>query len=284
MLIRGLLAVMVGGVWGQTTPHFPLYIVEALLVEAVFARAGGRSPGGRSARSPASLIGTIGLAAEWGWSHVWMPHALAGVAAARGRDRRLRHRGGGGRRGRLRRAARWRGREARLPEPRSRAERLTGRRWPALLVLVAVIAWGLPISSDGPERARASRSPTCPASDGRDVHATVRVSPPDALDGRRTSLNVTAWQGGGSVVSELERVGPGVYRTTEPVPVHGGWKSMVRVHTGDALVAVPIYLPRDRAIPAPEVPAQASFTRGRSCATARSSSASARTACPACSR
>ena len=35
---------MVGGVFGQTTPHFPLYIVEALLVEAVFARAGGRSP------------------------------------------------------------------------------------------------------------------------------------------------------------------------------------------------------------------------------------------------
>jgi hypothetical protein len=36
---------------------------------------------------------------------------------------------------------------------------------------------------------------------------------------------------------------------------------MVRVHTGSSLVAVPIYLPRDRAIPAPEVPAQASFTR-----------------------
>ena len=31
-------------------------------------RASARSP---SARSPASPIGTIGLAAEWGWSHVW---------------------------------------------------------------------------------------------------------------------------------------------------------------------------------------------------------------------
>jgi hypothetical protein len=36
---------------------------------------------------------------------------------------------------------------------------------------------------------------------------------------------------------------------------------MVRVHTGNSLVAVPIYLPRDRAIPAPEVPARTSFTR-----------------------
>jgi hypothetical protein len=43
--------------------------------------------------------------------------------------------------------------------------------------------------------------------------------------------------------------------------VHDGWKAMVRVHKGKSLVAVPIYLPRDRAIPAPEVPARASFTR-----------------------
>jgi hypothetical protein len=43
--------------------------------------------------------------------------------------------------------------------------------------------------------------------------------------------------------------------------VHGGWKAMVRVHTGRSLVALPIYLPRDKAIPAAEVPAKASFTR-----------------------
>src|SRR4051812_29692673 len=72
IVIRGFLAIMVGGVWGQTTPHFPLYIVEALLVEAVFARAGGRSPVVNGAVAGA-LIGTIGLAAEWAWTHVWMP-------------------------------------------------------------------------------------------------------------------------------------------------------------------------------------------------------------------
>ena len=46
VLIRGLIALMVGGVWGQTMPHFPLYIVEALLVEAAFARAGSALAGG----------------------------------------------------------------------------------------------------------------------------------------------------------------------------------------------------------------------------------------------
>ena len=88
----------------------------------------------------------------------------------------------------------------------------------------------------------------------------MRVDPPEAAEDPHF-LNVTAWQGGGSVVSELERVGPGVYRTTEAVPVWGGWKAMVRLHTGDSLVGVPIFLPEDRAIPAPEVPAEPRFTR-----------------------
>jgi hypothetical protein len=96
--IRGFLAIMVGGVWGQTTPHFPLYIVEALIVEAVFARAGGRSPVVNGAIAGA-LIGTIGLGAEWAWTHIWMPipwndsllpeAAIAGIvtAVAAGRPR-----------------------------------------------------------------------------------------------------------------------------------------------------------------------------------------------------
>ena len=70
--IRGLIAIMVGGVWDQTLPHFPLYLVEALLVELVFLRSAGRSPVATGALAGV-LIGTIGLAAEWGWSHVWMP-------------------------------------------------------------------------------------------------------------------------------------------------------------------------------------------------------------------
>jgi hypothetical protein len=92
------------------------------------------------------------------------------------------------------------------------------------------------------------------------VHATVRLDPRDAADDAHF-LNVTAWQGGGSVVSELEEVRPGVFRTAEPIPVHGGWKAIVRLHTGDSLLGVPIFLPEDRAIPAPAVPAEATFTR-----------------------
>jgi hypothetical protein len=57
-------------------------------------------------------------------------------------------------------------------------------------------------------------------------------------------------------------VGDGVYRTTKPIPVYDGWKSTMRIQQGDALISMPLYMPRDQAIPAEEVPAKANFTRG----------------------
>jgi uncharacterized iron-regulated membrane protein len=92
------------------------------------------------------------------------------------------------------------------------------------------------------------------------IAATVRLTPRDAAEGARW-FDVTAWQGGGLVVDPLERVAPGTYRTTEPIPADGNWKTMIRLHKGSSLTAVPIYLPLDAAIPAAEVPAKASFTR-----------------------
>jgi hypothetical protein len=70
--IRIALALFVGQVAGYTTPHFPLYIAEAAIVEAA-ALVAPRAPL-RFAVLSGLGIGTVGLAAEWGWSHVWMPH------------------------------------------------------------------------------------------------------------------------------------------------------------------------------------------------------------------
>src|SRR5437764_9673972 len=61
--IRGGLTLLVGPIIGHTTPYFPLYIVEALLVELVGLRIGGRRPLALGAWSGLA-IGTIGLAAE----------------------------------------------------------------------------------------------------------------------------------------------------------------------------------------------------------------------------
>jgi hypothetical protein len=254
--IRGFLAIMVGGVWDQTLPHFPLYLVEALLVEAIFARASKEGSPVATGAIAGVLIGTIGLAAEWGWSHLWMPipwqETLLPEAAIAGLVTAVAAGALGGFVG----AALARPKPERTA-PMGRAAH--GAALAALLVLVAVIGWGLPISGDGPRRATVALEDVRSGAE-RSVDATVRIDPPDAAADPHF-LNVTAWQGGGSVVSELQRVGPGVYRTTEPVPVYGGWKAMVRLHTGDSLVGVPIFLPEDRAIPAPEVPAESRFTR-----------------------
>lgn len=254
LAIRGFLALTVGGVFGQTTPHFPLYIVEALAVEAVFARSLLRSPvaSGALAGLP---IGTLGLAAEWGWSQVWMPipwnaallpEALAGglIAAVAGGAL------GGFVGGALAGSA-----------PTARLTRLDRRA--ALigaLALVAVVGPAVPLSDDGPRSATVVLR-DLGGGDGRTVEAAVTVDPPGAIGPEPEFFTVTAWQGGGSLVSPLERTGAGEYRSSEPIPVHGGWKANLRLHQGASLVSVPVYLPRDRAIPAPEVAARSRFIR-----------------------
>ena len=176
--IRGLIAVMVGGVWDQTLPHFPLYLVEALLVELVFLRSAGRSPVATGALAGV-LIGTIGLAAEWGWSHVWMPipwpaallpeAAVAGLASAVA----------GGAVGRVHRRRTDRepatGAPAALPArlgPVDRRAALLGA-----VALVAVLAWNVPLAGDGPRSATIALRDVAPGPD-RTVAAAIRIEPP----------------------------------------------------------------------------------------------------------
>jgi hypothetical protein len=260
IVIRGFLTIMVGGVWGQTTPHFPLYIVEALIVEAVFARAGGRSPVVNGAIAGA-LIGTIGLAAEWAWTHVWMPipwnasllpeAAIAGIITAVSAGAVGGFVGGSlvGKSGAL--ISREDGR--RIGTPDRRAALVGG------LALIAVIGWALPMSTNGPERAQVALK-EIQSGPERTVSATIRLDPRDSVDDPEF-INVTGWQGGGSVLDPLEKVDQGVYRTTKPIPVYDGWKSTMRIQQGDALISMPLYMPRDAAIPAKEVPARPEFTR-----------------------
>src|SRR5205814_9795668 len=84
LVIRGIVALLVGPVLGQTTPHMPLYVVEALAVEAVALAVPPRRAYLFGAVSGLA-IGTVGFAAEYAWSHVWMPNpwptALIGEAA-----------------------------------------------------------------------------------------------------------------------------------------------------------------------------------------------------------
>jgi hypothetical protein len=251
ILLRGGLAVLVGPVLGQTMPHFPLYVAEAIVVEAVALFVSTRRPL-RFGLVAGIGIGTVGLAAEWAWSHLWMPlpwpegafpeAAIVGFAAAVAGAT----------------IGAWIGSHL-SPVPLERSPLLRRAAVCSAAVLAALVAYGLYTPTEEGVSARVALQ-NVGGANGREVEATVRMNPPDAAADAEW-FDVTAWQGGGLVVAPLERTAPGVYRTTEPVPVHGNWKAMIRLHDGSSLTALPIYLPRDEAIPVGEVPAPAQFTR-----------------------
>ena len=72
LLVMVPMVVIIGPGFGHTFLHFPLYIAEALLVElAAFAL--GRRGAIAVGVGAGVLIGTVGIAAEWGWSQIAMP-------------------------------------------------------------------------------------------------------------------------------------------------------------------------------------------------------------------
>ena len=128
--------------------------------------------------------------------------------------------------------------------------------------MIGVCIYAAPISKGEPEvTANVEAREVIPAPE-RAVELTARLNPPDAADDAHWFL-VTAWQGaeGRSVVSQLEEIAPGVWRTQEPVPVHGTWKTTLRLHRDSAVEGMAVYFPEDKAIPAKGIPASASFTR-----------------------
>jgi hypothetical protein len=239
--MRGLLALGVHDSLGQSLPHFPLYIAEALLVEGAALVVSPKRPLAFGAVAGA-LIGTVGLAAEWGWTHIWSPLpwpvALAPEGILLGFAMALAGACVGA----------WLG--ARLSQDRTPSLRPAGVV--AATAIFAMTAYGLISSGDQGVRATVALSPH--------GTATVRVDPPAGADDANW-LTATAWQGGGLVVDRLERTAPGVYRSTQPLPLDGDWKTMIRLHRGDALTALPVYLPADPAIPVGGVPARPQVER-----------------------
>jgi hypothetical protein len=250
--MRGLLALGVHDSLGQSLPHFPLYIAEALVVEgAALVVSPKRRPLLFGAVAGA-LIGTVGLAAEWGWSHLWMPipwpdeilpetialgFAMAVAASFLGA---------------------WVG--ARLGSEHVAYSRPL--RWAALtagIAAFAMLAFPLALHNpDGLSARVALRDVT--SGPQRTAMATVTMRPRDAAEHAKW-LTATAWQGGGLVVDHLRKVSPGVYETTRPIPLHGSWKANIRLHKGSALLALPLYAPADAAIPVARIAAPRRFER-----------------------
>src|SRR3954447_3749518 len=245
--LRGLLSLLVGPIFGQTTPHFPLYIVEAGIVELVALRWGRSRPITLGVVAGV-LIGTVGFAAEYAWANIvdtigWPPSLIvegvicalvAGVA------------GGiiGG----------WIGRAV---TPGAANESVP--RWLVPvggLAAVAVIAWAIPMPNGTPPKATITLTPAKSLAGERQVNVQAKLDPPDAAENARWFV-VTAWQGKRrSIVGTMKKIGDGRYRAKKPIPVGGpDWKATLRLQRDRAVLGLPLYLPEDKAIPVKKVQA-----------------------------
>ena len=245
IMLRIVMALLVGGLLGRSLPHFPLYLGAAVSVEAAFWLLRRRDLLWQAVAS-GLLVGTVGLAAEAAWVAAWFPYPwqtslipyawmfvagalLAAVVGA------------------------------------AMGAALLGRPSPVrapLVALALVGAFGLLLLNIGSRHAdpvRVTLSATTVGTpfplvnrDGvatisRDVELGVRLDPPDAARGADW-FEVMAWQGGPSEkVRHLHLVanGPGQYRTEGAVPTGGTWKSLVVLHRGNVVEAVPVAMPSD---------------------------------------
>jgi hypothetical protein len=134
-----------------------------------------------------------------------------------------------------------------------------------LLTIGAAAANGL--NATVPDNARANISlQQVGMPDQPEVIAKVQLEPADLIDADPTYVAILSWQGGsdgerGVISDRLRRTGPNTWESTKPMPVYGNWKTLLRLQDGRMLAAVPIFLPADEALGAPETPASAEFTR-----------------------
>src|SRR4051812_4643156 len=253
ILIRGILSLLVSPLFGHTTLHFPLYLVEAAVVELVALRVARDKPLTLGLLAGVG-IGTVGLAAEWAWSYAWWTIPWPASMLAEGVICGFVAAVAGGVTGSFI------GRSLSSPE-------ISPRPVPrfalpvALGAIIALLAYATPITAGDPVKASVTLTDAKPPPN-REVNLQVKLDPPDAAKNAYWFVQ-TAWQGqeGRSVVSKLKKVGPGTYRNTEPLPVRGNWKTSLRLHKGFAVAGLPIYFPEDKAIPVKAMPAPKQFTR-----------------------
>ncbi|HEY6758080.1 MAG TPA: hypothetical protein VI318_01270 [Baekduia sp.] len=252
LIVRGIIAFVVGDVFGESSPTLPLYLAEALCVEAAGLALGRNRPVALGVVG-GFLCGTVGLAAEWlwvgamfplPWTRGIVPEALivapiAGVA-------------GGVLGGLL-------GAGLRFQLPSQAVARTAAIA--SFAAIAGLTAYGLSTTQPHGQTATVSLRDAGGDAAHRQVTGTVRLSPRDMADDA-TWVTVTSWQDGGMKVDRLKKVGAGVYRFRTSAPAYGDWKTILRVQTGRTIMAAPIYMPADSAIPgATLIPASPHFTR-----------------------
>ena len=237
VVLRAAIALLVGPVLGYTVPRFPLYLAAAIAVEVV-ATALGTERQLRFAVGAGLGVASAGLAGEWWWSHLWGHHpwpasmfpqallvgGLAAVGAA----------------------------VLGVAAGAFIAGRPIGTRGPVVAAAVAAVVVSLVVPAPRDTGRVSGRL----ALDRRGDQAVVRLDlqPADAAAQARW-FDVVSWQGGGMIRTTMRPVSEGRYESSRPMPISDDWKTVVRLHRGGELLGLAVYLPEDREIRAPLVPA-----------------------------
>ncbi|OBJ15565.1 hypothetical protein [Mycobacterium colombiense] len=256
--LRGGVALLVGPVLGAPINWFPLYLGPALVVELIALTPIFKRPVVFGAVAGLG-VGTIGLFLESLWIsavyHYPWPISMWGEALVTAVP-----------------VAILMGMCGAMFGMVLTGQRLPGRAIGISIIVVTVLAIGGAVANGlhilVPSKNNAAITLTdLPSAPGqRMVSADVQLLPADMVSDHPDWLTILSWQGRmnndrGLVIDRLAKVGPGHYRSTQPVPVWGDWKTLLRVQDGRTMTAVPIWEPADAAIPAPEVPALPSSTR-----------------------
>jgi hypothetical protein len=241
LVSRGLLAIVIHEGLNHTMPHFPLYIGSALAIELVFAIVPALSPVARGMLA-GIVAGTVGLAIEWGWTHVfgrvpwhrnmassiWIAVLVAVAGGVLG-----------------------------MAIGRVLSMERASISVPILVAAGVIVVAGL--AAPYPRHGQASTitihtSPAGPgtaviAADGlasteRLVNVGVVMSLPDAAE-QPDWFVIDAWQGGRLITANLVRTGTGTYAADRPVPTGGSWKALVVLFKHDVVAAAPIWVPGD---------------------------------------
>jgi hypothetical protein len=256
LVIRAGIAWAVAEPLGEILGHFPLLIVEAILVEAV-ALALGNKNRFRLGLVAGILIGTVGVVAEYAWSQVWMPIAWPSSMVPSAIGYGVIVGAGAGLVGAwlATRYAEVAGdeRAVGIRNTRPLAVRRTHQFGAAGLVAVlAVVFFCVPRSAEPGVTGTASLERVATGAEPT-AYVTVTLQPQDAAEGARW-FEAMAWQGGGRILHPMVKVADGTYRSADPLPMYGKWKSMIRLHQGQRdLVAMWVYAPEDAAIEKPAI-------------------------------
>jgi hypothetical protein len=204
------------------------------------------------------LIGTVGMAPEWGWTHMWSPQpwqprllggwwVVIGIAVvssflgsalgrAVARERQVVH---------------------------STAVGL-GFALLALLLAIPFPRHGLDATATITSAPVGAATPAVTregvATLEQDMRVAVVVSPASAAAGADV-FRVFTWQGGRLIISPLRDAGGGHYAIDAAIPTGGSWKSIVFLEKGDVVAAVPVSFSADPAYGLAAIPAPVSSPR-----------------------